>query len=42
MIVKMIKDKVHAACLDLQKAYDRADWEAMWEVLKAGLWSQKV
>ncbi len=26
--------KAHAAFMDLVKAYDRVDWEAMWAVLK--------
>jgi len=36
VIEKMLaKDKkVYAAFMDLEKAYDRVDWEAMWDVLK--------
>ncbi len=26
--------KVYAAFIDLEKAYDRIDWTAMWDVLK--------
>ncbi len=26
--------KVYAAFIDLEKAYDRIDWTAMWDVMK--------
>ncbi len=38
MIIEKIlakSKKVYAAFMDLEKAYDRADWEAMWDVLMA-------
>ncbi len=37
MIIKKMlakEKKLYAAFLDLEKAYNRVDWEAMWDVLK--------
>ncbi len=28
------KEKLYAAFMDLEKAYDRVDWLALWEVLR--------
>ena len=35
MITKKMlgKEKVYAAFMDLRKAYDRVDWEVIWDIL---------
>ncbi len=30
----LAKDKVYAAFMDLEKAYDRVDWKAVWDILR--------
>ncbi len=38
IIEKMLAKDVYAAFMDLEKAYDRVDWEALWDVLR--IWSR--